>query len=139
MKKNLNTDKNWRFALRVLYGRVLIELGCLVNKCKITKEAGIIQVKNRGGRDSKPRWMEKSWDGEESTPSLQLGGEGIKADVEKHAGLIQASSGSHLHIMVSIVAEKQKVVSSLNVSKNPRIGEERDLKQVQKLKVEKSL
>lgn len=41
--------------------------------------------------------------------------------------------------MVSIVAEKQKVVSSLNVSKDPRIGEERDLKQVQKLKVEKSL
>lgn len=66
----------------MLYGRVLIELGCLVNKCEITKEAGIIQVKNRG------RWMEKSWDGEESTPSLQLGGEGIKADVEKHAGLI---------------------------------------------------
>lgn len=78
-----------------------------MNKCEATKKTGIIQIKkNRGNCNSKSSWMEKSWNREELAPSLQLEGERIKKDVEKHPDLVLVRSGSHLHIMVSITAEK---------------------------------
>lgn len=43
----------------------------------------LLKLRDRGGWDSKTRWMEKSWNGEKPTPSLQLKGERIKTDVEK--------------------------------------------------------
>lgn len=62
--------------------------------------------KNRGSGDSKSSWMEKSWNREEPTSSLQLEGERIKTDVEKHPDFVQVRSGSHLCITVAITAEK---------------------------------
>lgn len=78
-----------------------------MNKCGATKKTGIIQVeKNRGNCNSKSSWMEKSWNREELAPSLQLEVERIKTDVEKLPDLVPVRSGSHLHTMVSISAEK---------------------------------
>lgn len=45
VQKSRNGARDKKFVVRGISGRILVLLGCLMNKCEATKKTGIIQVK----------------------------------------------------------------------------------------------